>query len=107
MHSNSLKHRVIKSGMFIFSGNALSQILRFVSNLIMTRLLAPDMFGLMALAGIFILGLNLLSDIGLKQILIQNKRSDDQFVNTVWTMQVIRGWLIWLFSIIVSIIFSS
>jgi len=73
----------------------------------MTRLLAPDMFGLMALAGIFILGLNLLSDIGLKQILIQNKRSDDQFVNTVWTMQVIRGWLIWLFSIIVSIIFSS
>lgn len=105
MHSNSLKHRVIKSGMFIFSGNALSQLLRFVSNLIMTRLLAPDMFGLMALAGIFILGLNLLSDIGLKQILIQNKRSDDQFVNTVWTMQVIRGWLIWLFSIIVSIIF--
>lgn len=105
MHSNSFKHRVIKSGLWIFSGNALTQIIRFVSNLIMTRLLAPEMFGLMALATVFIFGLNLLSDIGLKQILIQNKRSDDTFVNTVWTIQVIRGWMIWIFSLIVAAIF--
>ena len=105
MHSNSFKHRVIKSGLWIFSGNILTQIIRFGSNLIMTRLLAPEMFGLMALATVFIFGLNLLSDIGLKQILIQNKRSDDTFVNTVWTIQVIRGWMIWVFSLIVAAIF--
>lgn len=105
MHLTSFKQRVIHSSLLIFSGNALTQIIRFASNLIMTRLLAPDMFGLMALAGVFIFGLNLLSDIGLKQILIQSKRSDTRFVNTVWTIQVIRGWLIWLFSIIVAGIF--
>lgn len=105
MHANSFKHRVIKSGLWIFSGNALGQIIRFVSNLIMTRLLAPEMFGLMALAGVFIFGLNLLSDIGLKQILIQSKRSDERFVNTVWTIQVVRGWMIWLLSILVGAVF--
>ena len=60
MHSQSFKQRVIQSSLWIFSGNALTQIIRFVSNLIMTRLLAPEMFGLMALAGVFIFGLNLL-----------------------------------------------
>lgn len=105
MQSQSFKHRVIRSSMWIFSGNALTQVIRFVSNLIMTRLLAPEMFGLMALAGVFIFGLNLLSDIGLRQILIQNKRSDERFVNTVWTIQVVRGWMIWLLSVVVAMVF--
>ncbi|OYY49132.1 MAG: hypothetical protein B7Y48_07425 [Methylophilales bacterium 28-44-11] len=105
MQSQSFKHRVIRSSLWIFSGNALTQIIRFISNLIMTRLLAPEMFGLMALAGVFIFGLNLLSDIGLKQILIQSKRSDERFVNTVWTIQVVRGWMIWLLSIAVAAVF--
>lgn len=105
MQSQSFKQRVIRSGLWIFSGNALTQVIRFVSNLIMTRLLAPEMFGLMALAGVFIFGLNLFSDIGLKQILIQNKRSDDRFVNTIWTIQVVRGWLIWLLSAMVAMVF--
>lgn len=105
MQSQSFKHRVIRSSLWIFSGNAITQVIRFVSNLIMTRLLAPEMFGLMALAGVFIFGLNLLSDIGLRQILIQNKRSDERFVNTIWTIQVVRGWLIWLLSIVVAAVF--
>lgn len=105
MQAQSFKQRVIHSSVWIFSGNVITQIIRFVSNLIMTRLLAPEMFGLMALAGVFIFGLTLLSDIGLRQILIQNKRSDERFVNTIWTIQVIRGWLIWLLSVLVAVVF--
>lgn len=105
MQSQSFKHRVIRSSVWALSGNVITQVIRFVSNLIMTRLLAPEMFGLMALAGVFIFGLTLLSDIGLRQILIQNKRSDERFVNTVWTIQVIRGWLIWLLSAVVATVF--
>ncbi len=73
-------------------GYGIRQILRFVNNLILTRLLFPELFGLMAIVNLFILGLNLFSDIGLNPAIIQSKRGDDpKFLNTAWTIQVMRG----------------
>jgi O-antigen/teichoic acid export membrane protein len=100
----TFKKRVLESSIWNFGGNILSQIIRFVSNLIMTRMLAPEMFGLMAIANVFIFGLHLISDLGLTQSLIQSKRTDDAFINTIWTTQVVRGWLIWGVSILVSLL---
>ena len=66
----------------------------------MTRLLVPEMFGVMAVANVFYLGLALFSDLGLRQNVIQSKRGDDPvFLNTVWTVQIIRGGLIWLLAL--------
>ncbi|HAF01513.1 MAG TPA: hypothetical protein DCG63_09490 [Methylophilaceae bacterium] len=107
MQAQTFKQRVISSSIWTFGGNVLTQLIRFVSNLIMTRLLAPEMFGLMSVAGVIMFGLNLLSDIGLRQIIIQNKRSDPAFVNTIWTLQVMRGWLMWVLSVLVALIFAS
>lgn len=101
----SFKQRVISSSLWTFGGSAMTQLIRFFSNLVMTRLLAPEMFGLMAVASVIMIGLHLLSDIGLRQVIIQNKRSDEAFINTIWTMQVIRGWLIWLLAILVGLVF--
>lgn len=67
------------------------QAIRLVSNLILTRLLLTEYFGLMALVNVFLVGLQLFSDIGVGPALIQNKREDANFVNTVWTIQVVRG----------------
>jgi len=72
-------------------GHGGSQVIRLGSNLIVTRLLLTEYFGLMALVNVFLLGLQLFSDIGIGPALIQNKREDPEFVNTVWTMQVFRG----------------
>ena len=80
-----------------------SQIIRFGSNLILTRLLLPELFGLVGLAYVFIIGINLFSDIGLGPSIIQNKRGEDpQFLNTAWTMQVIRSFLVWICLIIIT-----
>jgi len=80
-----------------------SQIIRFASNLILTRLLLPELFGLVGLAYVFIIGINLFSDIGLGPSIIQNKRGEDpQFLNTAWTMQVIRSFLVWICLIIIT-----
>jgi len=80
-----------------------SQIIRFVSNLILTRLLLPELFGLLGLAYVFITGINLFSDIGLGPSIIQNKRGEDpQFLNTAWTLQVIRSFFIWICLIIIT-----
>ena len=70
----------------------------------MTRLLVPEMFGLMSIVSVFIMGLSLFSDLGLKQSIIQSKRGrDERFLNTIWSFQIIRGFSIWGFSILVAI----
>lgn len=75
----------------------LSQALRFGSNLILTHLLYPELFGLMSLVNVIIMGLALFSDIGIGISIVQSKRGNDQdFLNSAWTIQVIRGCWIWI-----------
>jgi O-antigen/teichoic acid export membrane protein len=50
----------------------------------------------MALVAVFLTGLQMFSDVGIGPSLIQNKREDDAFVNTAWTLQILRGCAIWL-----------
>jgi len=71
--------------------------LRLVSNVILTRLLAPQLFGLMTLLTTAITGLTLLSDLGLTPNIVRSNRGDeDAFLNTAWTMQVLRGAGLWI-----------
>jgi len=92
----SLEKLAIRGTIWTFAGYGSGQVLRFIGNLILTRLLAPEMFGLMTLVQTFLLGLSLFSDIGIRPSIIQNKRGDDPvFLNTAWTMQVIRGFVLW------------
>ena len=73
------------------------QILRFGSNLALTRLLFPEAFGLMAIVTVCFIGLEMLSDIGINTSIIQSKRGDDpDFLRTAWTLGVIRGLILWL-----------
>lgn len=72
------------------------QALRLVSNLILTRLLFPEAFGLMALVSVFMVGLAMFSDIGIGPAISQSRRGDDpDFLDTAWTIQVVRGVLLW------------
>ncbi len=71
-------------------------MLRFVNNLILTRLLVPEFFGLMAFATTFRMGLELFSDVGVNQSVVQSPRGEDPtFLNTAWTVQAIRGLILW------------
>jgi O-antigen/teichoic acid export membrane protein len=93
---SSLKKLAIRGTFWTVAGYGASQTLRFGSNLILTRLLTPDLFGLMALVYIFITGLHLFSDVGIGLSVIQNKRGDEPaFLNTIWTLQIIRGAILW------------
>jgi len=94
---SSLKQLAIRGAVWTIAGYGLSQILRFGSNLILTRLLFPEVFGLISLVYTFIAGLHLFSDIGFAPSIIQNKRGDDpDFLNTAWTLQVIRAFILWI-----------
>jgi O-antigen/teichoic acid export membrane protein len=90
--AGSLKQRVFTASSFTLAGYALGQLLRFAGNLIMTRLLMPEMFGVMAIAILIIVGLAMFSDLGLRQNVVQSEHGEDhQFLNTAWVLQIIRG----------------
>ena len=80
-----------------------SMALRVVNSVILTRLLMPESFGLMTLLTTLIVGIGLMSDIGLGPNVIQSQRGDDPvLLNTVWTLQVIRGLGIFIISVILA-----
>jgi O-antigen/teichoic acid export membrane protein len=102
--SISLKTRVLKAGAWSIFGYGLGAVLRFGSNLLMTRLLAPEMFGVMAIATTVMIGLAMFSDVGLKQNVVQSRRGNDTlFLNTAWVTQIIRGFLLWFLAVVVAI----
>ena len=77
--------------------------LRVVSSLVLTRLLVPAYFGQITLINTLIVGINLLSDIGLVPNVVQSPRGDDPvFLNTAWTIQVLRGVVLWLLAVAIS-----
>ncbi|NJL30330.1 MAG: oligosaccharide flippase family protein [Phycisphaerales bacterium] len=89
--------RTVRASFWSLAGFGLGQILRLAGNLVMTRLLFPEAFGLMALINVFIIGLAMFSDVGIGLSIVQNPRGDEPaFLNTAWTVQVIRGLVLWM-----------
>ena len=85
----------------VFYGAAMA--LRILSSYVLTRLFAPELFGLMALLTTIIVGLTLFSHIGLEDSVIQNPRGDEEvFLNTAWTIQTLRGVGIWLVTLLLA-----
>nr|WP_314262203.1 oligosaccharide flippase family protein [uncultured Devosia sp.] len=94
---DGFRARAMRSSAIVVFGFGTSNVLRLASNLLLTRLLFPEAFGLMSLVYVFVTGLHLFSDVGLNLSIVQNKRGDDpSFLNTVWSIQILRGALLWL-----------
>ena len=71
----------------------------------MTRLLVPEMFGVMAIANLVLFGLALFSDVGIGQGIVQSRRGHDPvYLNTSWTVQIIRGIVIWLLALTLALV---
>ncbi|WP_435140398.1 oligosaccharide flippase family protein [Pseudopelagicola sp. nBUS_19] len=96
-HGKHLGGRAVRSSALTVLGYGGSQALRLASNLILTRLLFPEAFGLMSLVWMILQGLANFSDTGVVQSILQSKRGDEKaFLDTAWTIQVLRGLILWL-----------
>ncbi|HEY7930058.1 MAG TPA: oligosaccharide flippase family protein, partial [Steroidobacteraceae bacterium] len=94
---NSLRFRAIRAGVWTIGGYGATQVLRLGGNLLLTRLLFPEAFGLMALVQSVMIGLSMFLDVGVEASIIQNKRGhEESFINAAWTVQVVQGLMIWL-----------
>lgn len=90
----SLLKAALTAGIWTLAGHGSSQVLRLLGNLLLTRLLAPDSFGVMSIATVISVGVVMFSDLGLTQVIVRSDRaSDPVFVNTVWTLRFLQGLL--------------
>ena len=97
---SGLVPRAMRSAGLNLMGFGFSQVLRLASNLILTRLLFPEAFGVMAMVSVFLMGLAMFSDVGVGPAIMQSKRGDDRdFLDTAWTIQIIRGTCLFLVAV--------
>lgn len=69
--------------------------IRFLSSIVLSQLLGPTVLGVVVIAQAARVGTDLLTDLGFEQNVVSSPHGDDpSFLNTVWTMQIVRGMLI-------------
>jgi O-antigen/teichoic acid export membrane protein len=93
----TLRRRIFRAGTWTVASYGVELSTRLLSNLIMTRLLFPDAFGMIAVATAVIAGLQLVSDFGVRTVIIQSPRGEDtDFLRSAWVFQCSRGVILWL-----------
>ncbi len=91
----SLGRRALKAGGWNVVQLLAMTLARLGSNLIMTRLLLPEAFGVMALVSSLLNAYILLSDIGILRSIIRDPEGEDpHFLQAAWTVQLMRGGLV-------------
>jgi O-antigen/teichoic acid export membrane protein len=94
---NALRARALRGSALTVIQFGGANVLRLAANLVLTRILFPEAFGLMALVQVFVVGLQMFSDIGIQTSVIRSPRGEDpKFLHTAWTVQVFRGIVLWL-----------
>jgi len=92
----SLRQRAVRGAAWWIGITPFQKGIALASNVILAALLSPAIFGVMALAEVVHRGVKMFSDIGIRPALIQNRREDADFLNTAWTLQLLRGGGVWL-----------
>lgn len=91
-----MRRLALRGSVWVLGAQAASQALRLGSNVVLTRLLAPELFGLMALVNVVNRGVTMFSDVGLRGNVVHHRRGDEPlFLDTVFTVQAVRGLLLW------------
>ncbi|MCG8591480.1 MAG: oligosaccharide flippase family protein [Proteobacteria bacterium] len=92
----TLARRAARGALVNVVGQGAAQGLRLLSNLILSRLLFPEAFGLMELVRLFQNGLQMVSNVGIQPALIRHARGEERdFLDTAWTLQLLRGCALW------------
>ena len=102
--SRNLRKSVVSTSLWAVLGFGLAQFIRLIGNIFLAAMLYEEAFALMAICIALQQGLIMLSDLGFNVSIIQNKRGlTPEFLNTVWSLQISRGFLISLTSVLLAV----
>ncbi len=95
---SSLGKKVVGGGMWVFALRGTERLFNFVRLIIIARILSPNDFGLIGIALLTMATLETFTRTGFKSALIQKKEEIRPYLDSAWTVSIIRG--ITLFAIL-------
>jgi lipopolysaccharide exporter len=83
--------KAVRGGLWLLSLRITQQTLLIVRLAILARLLSPNDFGLMGIALLTMTVLDSLTQTGFDVALIQKKERTDEYLDSAWTVEILRG----------------
>ena len=91
------RNLLLRGAIWTVGAFGVGQLLRLATNIVLARLLAPELFGIMQIVYSLRTGIEMISDVGIGQNIVYNKDANEpDFYNTAWTLQAVRSILLWL-----------
>lgn len=91
---DQLSRRVIHAGFWAFALRITDGLLGLARTIILARLLSPNDFGLFGIALLGLSALETFSQTGFQAALVQKKGDIRPYLDTAWTVQMIRGFIL-------------
>lgn len=81
---------------------------RLISTVVLTRLLAPEIYGVFAIVLVYLYLLEMFSDLGIRSLILTKEGEvDDDFLRTCWSVAILRGVLILAVSALIGIVIAT
>ncbi len=94
LRGGRLEEKVVRSTIWLAIGNGSAKIVNLFKIAILGRLLAPDDFGLMAIAILTLKWLEYFTETGFNKALVQEPGDIEPYLDTAWVVQLARGCLL-------------
>ncbi len=92
----TLSQRVVKGGFWVFFLRIINLGFSLIRLIILARILSPNDFGLMGIALLTMSTLETFSQTGFQQALIQKKEDIKSYLNSAWTVLILRGFILFI-----------
>jgi lipopolysaccharide exporter len=83
--------RAVRGGLWVSGLRLTQQVLMALRLVILARLLSPNDFGLMGIALLMLTVVESLTQTGFSLALVQRKEQPEGYLNSAWTIEVLRG----------------
>ena len=108
LKGTDIKAKSARGVMVLGIGTFAGRSMRFIRSMILARILAPDQIGIMAIVMSLSMGFEALTEVGVKQSIIQNKQgANDSYLNVAWWMQVTRAFCLYGIAVLLAPWISS
>jgi len=105
---SSMERLIVRGGIWLGAGGVTVHSFRLVRNMILTRLMAPDAFGIMAIVLSFNTFFEAFTQIGVKESVIQNTKGNEKtYLNGAFWLAFIRGLFLYITAFIFVPLFAS
>ncbi len=91
---SSLFAKVVQGGFWVFVLRVADRIFDSVRLIVLARLLAPGDFGLLGISLLALSMFETFSQTGFAAALIQKKENTERYLDTAWTIELIRGFIL-------------